>query len=432
MIRSWTAPLPYEIRDDQGIGTRNPDTGAFVYYKLAGAYDSNIALILASGESRRHNLERMSEIMRQMELRGKDLETNSPVQYGLINWIFGVEPMLKPSTRFLTHYLAAVGSLQTLVIDVDLTVAAREIQNQMRDAEARRIFASKETLLLRPLVRLFADPHALAGFLGLHAGRLWTVENGAARFAANPIDFLRELYHYLHMDHGPRKPAADMIWEHDEQHLTAASRFYSEVAERSGVADWSDMQKLFDAAGNDAVSGDNEQLWADCVAAHRGFQLGLEMLLMIPRIGMKSGFSEIAVSDSLEPIFPERFLDEDQIRSLTRALAPPPKASSNEIVTPSGGTFYAREAPHLPILVDEGDHFEAGQPLFIIEVMKMFNKVYAPFAGTVVENLMADAEGRIVHAGQTVFTIVPDEVVIEESDEVVRERQKAVTLGLLT
>ena len=40
-----------------------------------------------------------------------------------------------------------------------------------------------------------------------------------------------------------------------------------------------------------------------------------------------------------------------------------------------GGTFYAREAPHLPPLVDEGDHFEAGQPLFIIEVMKMFNKV---------------------------------------------------------
>ena len=51
MIRSWSKPLSYEIRDDQGIGTRNPDTGSFVYYNLAGAYDSNIALILTDGSS---------------------------------------------------------------------------------------------------------------------------------------------------------------------------------------------------------------------------------------------------------------------------------------------------------------------------------------------------------------------------------------------
>ncbi|MCA9612362.1 MAG: biotin carboxylase, partial [Myxococcales bacterium] len=37
MIRSWSSPLEGEIRDDQGIGVRNPDTGAFVFYNLAGA-----------------------------------------------------------------------------------------------------------------------------------------------------------------------------------------------------------------------------------------------------------------------------------------------------------------------------------------------------------------------------------------------------------
>jgi biotin carboxyl carrier protein len=68
-----------------------------------------------------------------------------------------------------------------------------------------------------------------------------------------------------------------------------------------------------------------------------------------------------------------------------KALAPPPPASADEIVTPMGGAYYAREAPHLPPMVNVGDHFEAGQPLFIIEVMKMFNKVLAPFAGTVTE-----------------------------------------------
>ena len=50
IIESWSDAIEGEIRDDQGIGVRNPDTGAFVYYNLAGAYDSNIALI-ASAES---------------------------------------------------------------------------------------------------------------------------------------------------------------------------------------------------------------------------------------------------------------------------------------------------------------------------------------------------------------------------------------------
>ena len=47
LIRGWSRPIEGEIRWDQGIGIRNPDTGAFVYYNLAGAYDSNVALTLS-------------------------------------------------------------------------------------------------------------------------------------------------------------------------------------------------------------------------------------------------------------------------------------------------------------------------------------------------------------------------------------------------
>ena len=116
---------------------------------------------------------------------------------------------------------------------------------------------------------------------------------------------------------------------------------------------------------------------------------------------------------------------------LTRALAPPPAAAADEIVTPMGGTFYAREAPQLPPLVDEGDHFEVGQPLFMIEVMKMFNKVLAPFSGTVVESLMRDQDGHVVKKGQVIFRIEPDERVSTESPESVAARRRATTLSLL-
>ncbi len=431
IIRSWSRPLPYEIRDDQGIGVRNPDTGSFVYYNLAGAYDSNIALILTDGTSREHNLQRLSEILRTTEIRGVDLETSMKVQYGLINWTIGVEPMMKPNTRFLMSYLAAVGSLQVIARDVDVALAAKALLERMKDPEARRILAAKETLLLRPIERLLGDPHALAGFIGRFNGRLWREAGGDIELIENPALFLRELYHYLHWDFEINKPASEMIWADDAKLLGDAFAFYGQVSKRTAIDDWKALDALFEAEHDSAVAGDDAALWKACQAAHRGYKLGWELLLLIPRIGLQSGFTEITVNDRLEPVFPKQYLDTKIMQDLTRALTPPPKQSSNEIVTPMGGAFFSREAPHLPMLIDEGQHFEAGQPLFIIEVMKMFNKVLAPFSGTIVRNLMADKDGSVVAKGQTMFEIEPDEVVIQESPEEVTARRRTVTLQLL-
>ena len=431
MIRAWSAPIEGEIRDDAGIGIRNPDTGAFIFYNLAGAYDSNIALLLTEGPTRRANLERMSDVLRRTELRGDDLHTNMSLHYGLLNWLLGKGPMTEPSTSFMASYLAAVGELQKLVVDFDLEIAAQALLARIEDAEGKKVFATKQTLLLRPVERLLADPHWLAGFLGRFDGELWTVEDGEVVFADNPVRFLRELYHYLNMEETPEKPASDKIWDHDDEILQASLAFYETVAERSGVTEWKALNALFDAEPNAAVANGDDGLWRECVAAHRGFQLGLELLLSIPRIGAATGFCEIAVSEELVPVFPEKFLDADNMARSTRALAPPPKASSDEIVTPMGGAFFPREAPHLPLLIDEGDHFEEGQPLFIIEVMKMFNKVLAPFSGVVTKRFMRDQEGAIVAKGQTIFKIEPDERIEEDPPEVVASRRRDVTLSLL-
>jgi NADH pyrophosphatase NudC (nudix superfamily)/biotin carboxyl carrier protein len=123
-------------------------------------------------------------------------------------------------------------------------------------------------------------------------------------------------------------------------------------------------------------------------------------------------------------IFPPRFLDAEKASEYAKALAPPPPASADEIVTPMGGAYYGREAPHLPPIVNVGDHFEVGQPLFIIEVMKMFNKVLAPFAGTVTEDLMAGKDGTVVAKGQRIFAIEPD-VRVEPESEAARAARAA-------
>jgi branched-subunit amino acid ABC-type transport system permease component len=101
-------------------------------------------------------------------------------------------------------------------------------------------------------------------------------------------------------------------------------------------------------------------------------------------------------------------------------LVPPPATKADEIVAAMGGTFYTQEAPHLPPFLTKGAHFEKGDALYIIEVMKMFNKVLATFAGTVTEVLVET--GVVVRKGQPLFKIRPDEIVVEE-DPAERERR---------
>ncbi len=61
--------------------------------------------------------------------------------------------------------------------------------------------------------------------------------------------------------------------------------------------------------------------------------------------------------------------------------------------------------------------------------MKMFNKVYAPFAGTVDKILVNTGEGTIVAKGQPLFKVTPDERIVEEDPveklRVVRENTRA-------
>ncbi len=76
---------------------------------------------------------------------------------------------------------------------------------------------------------------------------------------------------------------------------------------------------------------------------------------------------------------------------MKKILVPPPATKADEIVAACGGMYYGQEAPGMPPFVTEGMHFEKGQPLYIIEVMKMFNKICAPFSGTIDKILMQGA-----------------------------------------
>ena len=88
-------------------------------------------------------------------------------------------------------------------------------------------------------------------------------------------------------------------------------------------------------------------------------------------------------------------------------MEPDAPVEENAIDVPDGGRLVDAGVPGNVWSVDvkEGDEVEAGQPLVILESMKMEIEVKAPEAARVHE--IHCAPGKMVQAGQTLVTLVP-------------------------
>ena len=96
----------------------------------------------------------------------------------------------------------------------------------------------------------------------------------------------------------------------------------------------------------------------------------------------------------------------DATPDATPGATPGAASDSLEIAAPMAGTFYRAASPGDPPFVEEGGRVEAGAPLCLIEVMKLFTTVEAPRAGRVARILAENAQA--VGAGQPLFAILPD------------------------
>jgi acetyl/propionyl-CoA carboxylase alpha subunit len=410
---SWSDPIEGEIRDDQGICVKNPDTDLFMRYRIAGAYDSNIALLLSTGPDRAASWARLTEVLRRTRIRGLDLATNRAFHLGLMKWFLDRDPWAKPTTGFVVPYLTQIGLLAQEARSIDLEHAFREIERRRIAAmgpDIQQIFDLKETLVERPLRMLFLEPHFLSAWLSQHRSD-FEVGEGRVTWRRNPVDVLCDTYRLLDMVTDDAAPS-ECIWSHDRHLLDTAQAFYAGLAPHVPAATpWAVLDQRL--RGATPAFGLGPELWERVRAAHVGHQLGLEILGIVPLLGGAVGFFALHLGDDLTPVIPERLRAPDLQEAMRRVLAPPPPARSDEIVAAMGGVFWNREAPHLPEFVQVGSHFEQGQPLYIIEVMKMFNKVCAPFAGRIVEVLMHDS-GAVVRKGQPLFRVEPDEKAVEE------------------
>ncbi len=421
VIISWSNPIQGEVRDDQGISIRNPDTGLFMRYHLAGAYDSNIALLLATGNDRLDSYVQCAEILRCTKLRGQNLATNLEFHFGLVSWFLSNGVWAKPTTKFVVPYLTLVGLLKQEASAIDLPYALSQLQKsalaRVKDAgkpvsdAVRKTLELKWTLLSRPLEKLVEEPHFLSAWLSQHR-QDFTCKGNSVLWTKNPLQVLAETYHLLHMDEQPGEPAAYVIWPHDRELLETGLGFYAKLAARA--PEGLDFQGLSAALASSKPSfGFDDEEWAKVRAAHAGYQLGLDILSVLPLLAEKVGFYDLKVKEDMTVHIPEKLLDVELQGAMKKVLVPPPVTKSDEIVAAMGGMYYAQEAPGMPTFVEKGAHFNVGDPLYIIEVMKMFNKVHASFAGTI-DEVLVDTSGAIVQKGQPLFKVTPDEKIVEE------------------
>jgi len=94
-----------------------------------------------------------------------------------------------------------------------------------------------------------------------------------------------------------------------------------------------------------------------------------------------------------------------ETRGDAAADAPVPEGA-HVVVAPVAGTFYRAPAPGAAPFVEPGQRVGAGDPVGLLEVMKLFNSVPAGVAGRVVRVLAADATAVV--EGQPLIAIAPE------------------------
>ena len=91
-------------------------------------------------------------------------------------------------------------------------------------------------------------------------------------------------------------------------------------------------------------------------------------------------------------------------RSESQPVEPaPPEAAGSVVKSPMVGTFYRSATPGSDAFVEVGSVVKVGEPICIIEAMKIMNEIEADAAGTIRQILCEN--GQAVEFGQPLFVI---------------------------
>lgn len=133
------------------------------------------------------------------------------------------------------------------------------------------------------------------------------------------------------------------------------------------------------------------------------------------QLAKEEGVSELKVEDKNFKVSVS-FASSQPIQQLSHQVVVPnnsklesnfQKSSNNfhEIKSPFVGTFYSSSSPEKPSYVKVGDKVHKGQPLCILEAMKIMNEIESDISGEIVEVCIENES--LVEYGQVLFKIKP-------------------------
>ena len=116
--------------------------------------------------------------------------------------------------------------------------------------------------------------------------------------------------------------------------------------------------------------------------------------------GVEEGLPEATVT-------PKQTTDRSDIPEMSETATKEPDSTPGvEILSPMPGTFYRAPSPDDPPFVKEGDSVKKGDPLCIIEAMKIMNEIEAEDNG-VIQKIFIES-GQAVEFNQPLFIIEPN------------------------
>jgi len=92
-----------------------------------------------------------------------------------------------------------------------------------------------------------------------------------------------------------------------------------------------------------------------------------------------------------------------EVAPVAAAPAAPAVVQGHVVKAPMVGTFYRAPNPGSPAFIEVGQSVKEGDPLCIIEAMKLLNEIEADKSGTIKEILVEN--GQPVEYGQPLFVI---------------------------
>lgn len=133
----------------------------------------------------------------------------------------------------------------------------------------------------------------------------------------------------------------------------------------------------------------------------------------LEEVNIETGDFKVSIKRSAEQHFVSApAMQAPQAIAASAPAAPAPAAESSapasnliEIKSPMIGTFYRSSNPESPAFIEVGSSVSIGDPVCVIEAMKLFNEIESEVSGKIVKVLVDNAQP--VEYDQPLFLVEP-------------------------